>query len=93
MHFSPNIIQVIKSRRIRWVGQVARVEQRRDACMVLGEKPEGRTPLGRPRHRWEDDIKMYLQEVEWGGMDWIDRAQDKDRWRAVVNVVTEFQVS
>jgi hypothetical protein len=55
--------------------------------------PEGRRPLGRPRRRWEDNIKMDLQEVGWGGMDWIDMAQDRDRWRAVVNAVMNFRVA
>jgi hypothetical protein len=64
----------------------------RDAYMVLGEKPEGRRPLGRPRHRWEDNIKMELQDVGWGGMDWISVAQDRYRWRDVVNAVTDLRV-
>jgi hypothetical protein len=59
----------------------------RGAYRILVGRPEGRRPLGRPRHRWEDNIKVDLQEVEWGGMDWIDMAQDRDRWRAVVNAV------
>jgi hypothetical protein len=59
---------------------------------ILEGRPEARRPLGRPRHRWEDNIKMDLQEVGWGGMDWIDMAQDKDRWRALVNVVMNVRV-
>jgi hypothetical protein len=59
---------------------------------VLVGRPEGRRPLGRPRRRWEDNIKMNLQEVGWGGMDWIDMAQDRDTWRAVVNVVMNLRV-
>jgi hypothetical protein len=58
--------------------------------MILVGRPEGRRPLGRPRRRWEDNIKMYLHEVRWG-MDWIEVAQDRDRWRAVVNAVMNFQ--
>jgi hypothetical protein len=64
---SPNIIRVIKSRRLRWAGHVARMGERRDACRVLVGKPEGRRSLGRPKHRWEDNIKMDLREVELGG--------------------------
>jgi hypothetical protein len=59
---------------------------------VLVGKPEGKRPVGRPRHRWEDKIKMDLQEVGCGGMDWIELAQDRDRWRALVNVVMNLQV-
>jgi hypothetical protein len=64
----------------------------RDAYRVLVGRPEGRRPLGRPRCRWEDNIKMDLQEVGWGGMDWIDMAQDRDRWQAVVNAVMNVRV-
>jgi hypothetical protein len=64
----------------------------RVAYRVLMGRPEGRRPLGRPRRRWEDNIKMDLQEVGWGGMDWIDTAQDRDRWRALVNAVMNLRV-
>jgi hypothetical protein len=64
----------------------------RGAYRILVGRPEGRRPLGRPRRRWEDDIKLDLQEVGWGGMDWIDMAQDRDRWRALVNVVMNLRV-
>jgi hypothetical protein len=66
--------------------------ERRGAYRALVGKPEGRIPLGRPRRRWEDNIKMDLREVEWGGMDWINLAQDRDRWRAVVNAVMNLRV-
>jgi hypothetical protein len=69
LYFSPNIIWVIKSRRPRWAGHVASMEERRGAYRSLVGKPEGRRPLGRPRHRWEDNMKMDLQEVGWGGID------------------------
>jgi hypothetical protein len=65
---------------------------RRGAYMALVGKPEGRRQLGRPRRRWEDNIKMDLREVGWGGMDWINLAQDRDRWRAVVNAVMNLRV-
>jgi hypothetical protein len=74
LYSSPNIIRVIKSRRLRWAGHVARVGERRGAYRVLVGKPEGRRPLGRPRLRWEDNIKMDLREVGLGGVDWIDLA-------------------
>jgi hypothetical protein len=64
----------------------------RCAYRILVGRPEGRRPLGRPRRRWEDNIKMDVQEVGWGGMDWIDMAEDRDRWRAVVNAVMNLRV-
>jgi hypothetical protein len=67
--------------------------ERRGAYRVLVGKPEGRRPLGRLRHRWEDNIKMDLRVVGWGDIDWINRAQDRDRWRAVVNAVMNLRVS
>ena len=66
--------------------------ERRDVYRVLVGKPEGKRPLGRPRRRWEDNIKMVLQEVGYGGMDWIELAQDRDRWRALVNAVMNLRV-
>jgi hypothetical protein len=92
LYSSPNIIQVIRSRRMRWAGHVARMGEGRGAYRVLVRRPEGRRPLARPRRRWEDNIKMDLQEVGWGGMDWIDMAQDRDRWRAVVSALMNFRV-
>jgi hypothetical protein len=65
----------------------------RGAYRVLVGRPKGRRPLVRPRHRWEDNIKMDLQEVGWGDMDWIDLAQDRDRWRTVVNAVMNLRVA
>jgi hypothetical protein len=64
----------------------------RGAYRILVGRPEGRRPLGRPRHRWDDNIKMDLQEVGWGGVDWIDMAQDRDRWRALVSVVMNLRI-
>jgi hypothetical protein len=88
---SPNIIRMIKSRRMRWAGHVARMGEMRDVNRVLVGKPEGKRPLGRPRHRWEDNIKMNLQEVGMGEMNWIDLAQVRDKWRALVNAVMNLR--
>jgi len=92
LYCSPNIVRVMKSRRMRWVGHVARMGERRGVYRVLVGKPEGKRPLGRPRCRWEDNIKMDLQEVGCGGIDWIELAQDGDRWRALVNAVMNLRV-
>ena len=77
---------------MRWAKHVARILEKRGVYMVLVGKPERRRRLGRPRHRWEDNIKKDLQEVECGGMDWIELAQDRDRCRAVVNAVMNLRV-
>jgi len=79
LYSSPNIVRVIKSRIIRWAGHVARMGEERGVCRILVGKPEGRRPLGRPRRRWVDNIRMDLQEVGCGYMDWIGLAQDRDR--------------
>jgi len=83
---------MIKSRRMRWVWHVERMGQRRGVYWVLVEKSEGKRPLGRPRHRWEDNIKMDLQEVGSRVVDWIELAQDKGSWRAFVNAVMNLRV-
>ena len=77
---------------MRWAGPVASMGDRGDVYWVLVRKPEGKRPLGRPRHRWEDNIKMDLQEMGWGCVDWIDRAQDRYRWRAFVTAVMNLRV-
>jgi hypothetical protein len=93
LYSPPTIIWVTKSRRMRWAGHVARMGEGRGAYRIFVGRPEGRRPLGRPRCRWEDNIKMDFQEVGWGGgMDWIDMAQDRDRWWALVNAVMNLQV-
>jgi hypothetical protein len=89
---SPSIIRVIKARRIRWAGHVARIGEKRDAYRLLVGNPEGKRPLGRPKHRWLDNIRMDLVEVGWGDVDCISLAQDRDRWRALVNSVLNLRV-
>jgi len=87
LYSSPNIVQVIKSKRMRWAGRVARMVEKRGVHRVFVGKPEGKIPLGKPRRRWDDNIKMDLQEVGCGGMDWIELAQDREKWRVLVNAV------
>ena len=86
----PNIVRVVKSRIMRWAGHVARMVEGTGLHRVLVGKPDGKRPLGRPTRRWEDNIKMDPQEVGGGG-DWMELVQDRDRWRALVNTVTNFR--
>ena len=88
LYSSPSIVWVIKSRRMRW----ARMEEGGGVHKVLVGKPEGKRPLGRRRRRWEDNIKMDLQEEGRGCGDWMELAQDRDRWRALVCTVMKFRV-
>ena len=90
LYSQSNIVRVVKL-RMRWVGHVARIGEGRGVHRVLVGKPEGKRPLGRPKRRWEDNIKMDLQEVGGGG-DWMELAQDRDRWRALVNTVMNLRV-
>ena len=92
LYSSPNIIRNLKSRRLRWAGHVARMEQSRSAYRVLVGKPEGKRPLGRPRRRWEDNIKMNLREVGYDPGERIDFAEDRDQWRAYVRAVMNLRV-
>jgi hypothetical protein len=92
LYSSPNIIRQIKSRRMRWAGHVARMGKERNVYRVLMEKPEGKKPLGRPRLRWEDGIRIDLREICGGSVDWIQLAQGRDRWRALVNTVMNLRV-
>ena len=92
LYSSPNTVRVIKSRRMRWAGHVARMEEGRGVHRVLVRKPEGKRPLGRPRRRWEDNIKMDLEEVGRFCGDWMGLTQDRDRWRALVSTVMNFGV-
>jgi hypothetical protein len=90
LYSSPS--RMIKSRRMRWVGHVTGMGAKRNAYRILVGKPEGKRPLGRPRHRWVDSIKINLREIGWGGVNWIDLAQDRDQWRAPVNTVMNLRV-
>ena len=92
LYCSPNIVRVIKSRRMRWAGHVVRMGEERGVYRVLFAKREGRRPLGRPRRRWMDNIRMDLQEVVCGYMDSIGLAQDRDRWGTVVSAVMNLRV-
>jgi len=92
LYSTPNIVQVIKSRRMRWAGHIASMGEGRGVYRVLVGKPEGRRPLGRPRRRWEDNIRMDLWEVGWECVDWMELAQDRDRWRALVSAVMNLRV-
>ena len=88
----PHIVRVVKSRRMGSVGYVVRMGEGRSVHRVLVEKPEGKRPLGRPRCRWEDNIKMDLQEVRGSCGDWVELAQYRDRWRALVGTVRNLRV-
>jgi hypothetical protein len=77
---------------MRWAGHVARIGEKWNAYRILVGKPEGKRPLGRPRRRWVDNIKMDLREIGWDSVDWIDMAQDRDQWRALANTVLNFRV-
>jgi hypothetical protein len=87
LYSPPNIIRVIKSRRMRWAGHVARMGEGWGAYRILVRRPEERRQFEIPRHGWEDNIKIDLKQVGWGAMDWIELAQDRDRWRAFVTAV------
>jgi len=92
LYSSTNIVRVIKWRRMRWAGHVARMGVEREVYRVLVGKPEGKRPLERPRRRWMDNIRMDLQEVGCGYVDWIGLAQDTDRWRTLVSAVMNLRV-
>jgi hypothetical protein len=93
LYSSPNIVRVIKSRRTRWAGHVACMGEGRGVYRVLVGRPEGKRPLGSPRHRWEDNIKMDLGEIGIDGANWIQLAEDSVRWRGFVNTVMNLRVS
>jgi hypothetical protein len=87
---SPTTIRMIKSRRMKLEGQLARMGKKRNPYRILVGKPEERRPLRRPRRRWVDYIKMDFREIEWDGMDWIYLTQDMNQWRALVNTVMKL---
>jgi hypothetical protein len=93
LYSSPSIIRIMKLRRMRWAEHVSRMSEKRNAYRLLVGKPEGKKSLGRPRRRWMDNIKMDLLGIGWGGVDWIGLAQDRDRWRALVNAVMNLRVA
>jgi hypothetical protein len=84
---------MIKSRMMRWAGHVARMEEKRNAYRILIGKPEGKRPIGRPRRRWVDNIKIDLREIGWNGMDWMNLDQDRDQWTTLVSTVMNFSGS
>jgi hypothetical protein len=90
LYSSPN--RMIKSRRMRWAGHVTRMGEKTNAYRILVGKPQGKRPLRGPRRRWVDDIKIDFREIGWDGMDWIDPAQDRDQWRALVNTAMNLWV-
>jgi hypothetical protein len=92
LYSSPSKIIIIKSRRMRWVGHVAQMGEKRNAYRLLVGKPDGKRPLGRRRRRLVDNIRIDLGEVEWDNVDWIGLAQDRNRWRALVNSVLTLRV-
>jgi hypothetical protein len=92
LYSSPGIVRVIKATRMRWAGHVARRGELRGAYNILVGRPEGRKPLGRSRHRWEDNIKMDLREIGFGDVDWIHLARDRDTWWVLVNTVMNLRV-
>jgi hypothetical protein len=91
LYSSPGTIIIVKS-RMKWVGHVAQMGDKRNVYRLFVRKPKGKRPLGRSRRRWMDNIRMHLGEVGWGDVDWIGLAQDRNRWRALVNLALNFRV-
>jgi hypothetical protein len=92
LYSSPSVIRMIKSRRMRWAGHVTRVQEKRDAYRILVGKPEGNRLLQGPRRRWMNSIKIDLRGIGWDGVDWIDAAQVRDQWTALVKTVLNLRV-
>jgi hypothetical protein len=93
LYSSVSIIRMMRPRRMRWAGHVARMGEERNAYRILVGRPEGKRPLGRARSMWVDNIKLDLTETGWGGVDRINLAQDRDRWLVLVNTVMNFRVA
>jgi hypothetical protein len=92
VYSSPDFIRVMKSSSMRWAGHVARMEEMRSAYKIFDSNPEGKISFGRPKCRWEDNIKMDLGEIRFGVVDWINLVQGRDQWRALLNTVTNLRV-
>jgi hypothetical protein len=92
LYDSPNIIRVIKSRRMTLAGHVARMGEIINACSILVGKPEGKRPPGRPRHRWQNNFRMDLREMGWEIVDWIHLAEERDQWRVLVKTVMNLRI-
>ena len=93
MYYSPDIVRVIKSRRLRWTEHVARMEEGRNAFKILTGKFTGKRALGRPRSRWEDNIRMDLTKIGINRRNWVDSAQDMDYWNAFVNAALNHRAT
>ena len=92
MYRSPNIVRVIKSKRLRWAGHVVRVEEDRSAFKILTGTPAGKSPLERPRRKWEVNIRMDLKEIGINTRNWVDSAQDRDYWSALMNATLNLRI-
>jgi hypothetical protein len=92
LYCSPNIVRVIKSRRFKWAGHVVTLEEGRRAFKILTDKYTGKRPFGRPRCKWEDNIRVNLEEIGINAGNWVDSGQDRDYWRALVNVTLNLRI-
>ena len=92
LYRSPNIVRVIKSRKLTWAGHVARMEEGRSGFKILTGKTTGKLPLGRPRRRWDDIIRMDLDEIGNNARNWVDSAQDRNYWKALVNAALNLRI-